>query len=303
MTTRLNQPTDWIAVDWGTTQLRAWAMTNDGQDLAQISAPKGMNALTQDMFEDALLDLVGPWLGDGIMPVLACGMVGAKQGWTEAPYAPTPCTPTDARVTAPTNSGRLSVEILAGVSQNSPADVMRGEETQIAGFMGLNPNWDGVICLPGTHTKWVQVSAGEIVSFQTSMTGELFGLLSDHSVLRHSVDTTEWDDDAFAASLSATLSKPESLMSKLFGIRADGLLHGATQGASRATLSGLLIGAELAATRPYWLGQSMAVIGATTLAGHYVGALSKQGAPAIQADVTQMTLAGLKAAFAKGKNP
>ena len=87
------------------------------------------------------------------------------------------------------------------MSQSKPADVMRGEETQISGYLAQNPNFNGSICLPGTHTKWVQISAGEIVSFRTFMTGELFNIISKHSILRHSVDEG-WDEKAFLESVS-----------------------------------------------------------------------------------------------------
>ena len=164
---------DWIAVDWGTSTLRAWAMSHDGQDVATASSAEGMGQLTSAEFEPALLRLVETWLEPAKpTPVIACGMVGAKQGWTEATYSDTPCQPQSRFTAAPTRDPRLNMHIISGVSQSDPADVMRGEETQIAGFQRLNPKWDGVICLPGTHTKWVQMSAGEIVSFQTFMTGE-----------------------------------------------------------------------------------------------------------------------------------
>ena len=88
---------------------------------------------------------------------------------------------------------RLTVPVIGGPAPDKPADVMRGEETQIAGFFFENQGFDGVLCLPGTHSKWVQISAGEIVSFRTFMTGEIFALLADRSVLRHTLDQ-EWDD-------------------------------------------------------------------------------------------------------------
>jgi 2-dehydro-3-deoxygalactonokinase len=193
------------------------------------------------------------------------------------------------------------VHIIAGVSQSEPADVIRGEETQIAGFQGLNPKWDGVICLPGTHTKWVQMSAGEIVSFQTFMTGEIFALLCTSSVLRHSVVGDTWEDDAFLTAVDEAMSRPEALAARLFGIRAQDLLHGLPPASARARVSGLLVGAELAAAKPYWIGQSIAMIGAQALCDGYAAALSAQHVPVIRTDTSQMTLAGLKAAYATWK--
>jgi 2-dehydro-3-deoxygalactonokinase len=292
---------DWIAIDWGTSNLRVWAMSAADEPLAEAQSDRGMGKLTPDAFEPALLDLIRPWL-HGPMTAIACGMVGARQGWTEAPYARTPCTPSPAGLTrAPATTPGLAVDIIPGVSQDHPADVMRGEETQIAGFLHLNPGWDGILCLPGTHTKWVHLSAGEIVSFQTVMTGELFATLSTQTVLRHSVGADGWDDAAFAESLADTLSRPERLAGRLFSLRANSLLHGQTPQTGRARLSGLLIGAELAATRPYWLGQQVAIVGAGTVARLYQTALAAQGAQAILADTTAVTLAGLIAARRRQK--
>lgn len=289
---------DWIAVDWGTSHLRAYAMSG-GSVLDERASDQGMGSLQRDAFETALLALVSDWLGERT-PVLACGMVGARQGWVEAPYASVPTAVDDVRmVKAPATDSRLDVWVLPGVKQTEPADVMRGEETQIAGFLALNKGWDGVICLPGTHSKWVLVSAGEIVSFQTFMTGEIFGLLSERSVLKHTVSTDGWDESAFVDALSDAMARPEKLAARLFSIRADNLVNGTGAEASRARLSGTLIGAELAASKPYWLGQQVAVIGAPDVARLYVTALAEQGVPATDVQGDRMTIAGLNAARLK----
>ncbi|WP_226782906.1 2-dehydro-3-deoxygalactonokinase [Oceaniglobus trochenteri] len=299
---------EWIAVDWGTTHCRAWAMGADGEILADARSSAGMGTLEREGYEPALLDMVGAWLGgrDGENPmrIICCGMVGARQGWIEAAYCAVPCPPLSPDLTrAPTTDARLDVRIVPGLKQQKPADVMRGEETQIAGFIALNPNFDGVLCQPGTHTKWVHISAGEVVSFQTAMTGDLFAAISGHSVLRHSVSVDGWDDDAFDAALSDGLAKPESLAARLFALRAEGLLHGLPNASARARLSGLLIGAELAATRPYWLGQQVALIGADTLCAHYATALAAQGITAKRTDGDALTRAGLIAAHSLTKEP
>lgn len=290
---------DWIAVDWGTSHLRAWAMGSDGTVLDRAHSADGMGALAPDAFEPALLRLVESWLGAGRTSVIACGMVGAKQGWVEAPYRATPCKPGEANpITPATQDTRLSLHILPGVSQDSPADVMRGEETQVAGVLHETPGFDGILCLPGTHTKWIHISAEEIVSFRTAMTGELFALLSQHSVLRHSVGAADIDLDAFDAGLAETLSRPERLAQSLFNIRAEGLLHGLGAAAARGRLSGLLIGAELAAARPYWLGQQVLVGGAPSLVALYARALQAQGVACQTRDAETLTLAGLCLAHA-----
>lgn len=290
-------PPDWIAVDWGTSRLRVHAMA--GQRAVESRASDaGMGALEPCGFEPALLALIDDWLGERGVPVIACGMVGSRQGWAEAAYVPVPCQPpTLALATqAPASDPRLTVSILPGLRQDTPADVMRGEETQIAGFLAGMPDFDGVLCLPGTHSKWVRISAGEVVSFQTFMTGELFGLLSHASVLRHSVAGDGWDEAGFDAAIDDALSRPAAVAAKLFGLRAESLLQGLTPGVARARLSGLLLGLELGAARPYWLGQQVGLIGAAALAEVYRAALSRQGVTAMVADGAEMTLAGLWAA-------
>lgn len=130
------------------------------------------------------------------------------------------------------------------------------------------------------------------------MTGEIFALLSDQSVLRHSVGAEGWDDAAFLDAASDALSHPARVATRLFGLRAEGLLHGLSPSVARARLSGLLIGMELAATRAYWLGQDVAIIGAGKVSAAYVTALGAQGAAARTVAVEDMTLAGLTAARA-----
>lgn len=288
----------WIAVDWGTSHLRAFAMAADGTVLDRAYSADGMGGLAQAAFEPALKRLIDPWLGSGPVTVLACGMVGARQGWTEARYQPVPCKPSETGLTrADAQDARLNVLILPGLSQSSPPDVMRGEETQILGALAANPDFDGVFCLPGTHSKWVHVSAEEVVSFQTVMTGELFALLGKNSVLRHSLGGTDLDQTAFDAALSETLSRPERLAQGLFGIRAAGLLGDQSAAEARGRLSGLLIGAELAATRPYWLGREVALIGAPDLCTLYARALTAQGVAARIEDGEDLTLNGLRRAY------
>ncbi|WP_238366690.1 2-dehydro-3-deoxygalactonokinase [Mesobacterium pallidum] len=291
----------WIAVDWGTSALRAWGLDAGGSVVQSARSDRGMGQLAPEGFEPALLELVGDWLPEGIVTqVVVCGMAGARQGWVEAPYAAVPCAPTgDGVMQAPTRDPRLSVRILSGLSQAAPADVMRGEETQVAGLLATRPKFDGIVLLPGTHTKWVHVSAGEVVSFRSFMTGELFALLSTQSVLRHSLGAETPDLAAFDAAVAATLSRPERMAAELFSIRAADLLLGQPGGAAWGRLAGLLIGAELAATRAYWLGQQLAVLDNGAQADLYARALEAQGAVILREAAAAMTLAGLKAAHAR----
>lgn len=289
---------DWIAVDWGTSNLRAWAMGPDGP-LAEAASAEGMGSLAPDAFEPALLRLIAPWLAGRPVPVIACGMVGSRQGWHEAPYRAVPCAPVaaDSLMPVPTDDARLRVSIVPGLKQTRPADVMRGEETQIAGALHVLPGFDGVFCLPGTHSKWVHVSAAEVVSFQTFMTGELFAFLAQASVLRHGIAAEGWDDTAFDMAVSEAMARPERLAARLFSLRAEALVATLPPQAARARLSGLLIGAEIAAAKPYWLGQDVVIIGAPALAEPYARALVAQGLVPRRLDAAACTLAGLTSAF------
>ncbi len=287
-------------MDWGTSNLRAWAMGTSGP-LAQASSDGGMGRLKPDQFEAALLRLITPWLTAPHTTIIACGMVGARQGWREAAYRPVPCTPVAASGVLTIAMGpRISFHIAPGLSQDRPADVMRGEETQVAGVLALHPGFDGTICHPGTHSKWVQVSAGKVVSFQTYMTGELFALLSTQSVLRHGM-AEGWDTDAFAEGVADAMSRPDRIAARLFSLRAEFLLHDLPPAQARARLSGLLIGVELAGSKPCWLGQRVMLVGAPALAASYASALQSQGLSPETLDATACTIAGLSGLYAQMK--
>jgi 2-dehydro-3-deoxygalactonokinase len=292
----------WLAADWGTSHLRVWVIDAAGKVIERLKADCGMAHISPDQFESEFVALVRPFLSDNVpTKVICCGMAGSQQGWREALYLQVPCKPPSVEhaTLIQTADPRIQVHILPGVKQMSPVDVMRGEETQIKGFLALNKDFDGVICLPGTHTKWVHVSAGEMVSFQTFMTGEIFSLISKQSILKHNIDHDSWDRDVFLSSLADAMSKPAAFSAALFSMRAQSLVSKDAdhfdQNLSR--LSGLLIGMELVAARPYWLGQAIAVLGDAKIAKAYTEALQGQGVPVLLADAERMTLEGLKSAY------
>ncbi|MBT0959414.1 2-dehydro-3-deoxygalactonokinase [Alphaproteobacteria bacterium KMM 3653] len=267
----------WVALDWGTTNLNAYAIGADGRITGQLHNNMGMSQLVSSEFEPVLVEAIGPWLSaDRVMPVLACGMVGAHEGWRDAGYSDAPCLPVDRKTTVsvPTDDPRLSVRIVPGVCQRQPEDVMRGEETQIAGYLARNPNFDGVFCLPGTHSKWARVADGKIQNFTTFMTGELFGLLTKQSVLRFSTTSHDWDDGAFLGGVKAAMSDPDRLTAQLFAARPRTLLSGTPNEVLKAHLSGLLIGAEIAALREMWRAGDIVIIGDRENARLYQTALA-----------------------------
>ena len=287
----------WIGVDWGTTRVRAWAMGEGDAPLEAVVADAGMGTLRPEDFEPTLLGLVAPWLGHdaAAVPTLVCGMAGARQGWREAPYAEVPGAPlaVGSVVRPPLRDRRLSVAILPGLAQRDPPDVMRGEETQIAGALASGADPDGVLCLPGTHTKWARLEGGRVAAFATAMTGELFAALARHSVLRHSLEDDAWHPPSFARAVRSALDRPEALLASLFAVRAGSLLDTRPPGAGRAMLSGLLIGADLAASRPWWQARRPTLVGAGELVGRYAAALAVGGAEVDVLDGEDAVRAGL----------
>ncbi|WP_050765136.1 2-dehydro-3-deoxygalactonokinase [Fulvimarina pelagi] len=290
----------WIAVDWGTTNLRLWMMESDDQVVDHRTSDRGMGSLKPNEFEPVLIDLLGDILPKADkLPVICCGMVGARQGWVEAPYAACPCEPsaTDQAVTFEAAEGRLAIHILPGVKQIAPPDVMRGEETQIAGLLAEAPGFEGAVCLPGTHSKWAKIANGRIETFRTFMTGELFALLSNQSILRHSLGGDGFDEAAFAQAVTDALEDPAAVTGEFFAIRAATLLNDHAAGAGRARLSGLLIGAELVAAHSFWQESETVIIGESALAKAYREALTIAGAAVRTVPGDELTLAGLTAAY------
>ncbi|MDB5505714.1 MAG: hypothetical protein JWR75_352 [Devosia sp.] len=295
---------DWLAVDWGTSNLRAWGISAAGETVFSCDSENGMGKLSREQFPAALTSLIGDVL-DLQRPteVLICGMAGARQGWLEAPYLETPANLgqlAQGAVRPALEGTRLSVRILPGVCQKAGGeDVIRGEETQLLGLITLRPEFSGVVAMPGTHCKWAMLEAGKLTRFATAMTGELYELLSTHSVLRHSL-TGERNgpatEEGTAAGLDAGLAHPEKLTNLLFRTRAAALV--AAKGADWCSgyLSGLLIGAEIGGMRD-WIGTaSVPIVGSARLARTYGAALDRIGVASEAIDATEATLAGLKAA-------
>ena len=290
-----------IAADWGTSNLRVWGMDHQGNVINRITNGKGMSSLMPSEFEPYLMGLIGNWLPKEVnakCPIIICGMAGAKTGWKEAAYLKAPCPPVNKEkiIQIETEDQRISVRIVPGIMQKSPPDVMRGEETQIAGYLSKKPDFDGIICLPGTHTKWVHISAGEIVSFKTFMTGEIFLSLSERSILKSSVQSNDFDPTSFLEAFEDTYSNPALLSSKLFGLRAADLLENTSTKFLKSKLSGYLICSELAGAKSFWLGQNIVMIGNDDLCVLYEKALKKLGLNATIENTQNVTLNGLKQA-------
>ena len=262
--------------------------------LAKRSSADGMGTIAQGGFRACFDNLAADWteLTD---TAVACGMVGSRQGWIEAPYTQVPSPPLNNGFAVA--DGAVSVHVIGGLCQRDPDDVMRGEETQIAGFVMDNADWTGTICLPGTHTKWADIENGRVVSFRTCMSGDLFSALTTATVLKHSATGKEWDAPAFDRGFDAGFTKPDQTLAHLFAVRARGLLSGDTAAQSRSYLSGLLIGNEVANMRSMITDRDIAIIGCGTLADLYKQALTPIGKSVTCADNDTCTLRGLTAAY------
>lgn len=290
-----NAATALVAADWGTSSLRVWALSSAGSVLAERRSDEGMARLQPKGFEPVLREHLAAFGLEGkALPVVLCGMVGARQGWREAGYVDVPARlgALCARALA-VSAAALDVRILPGLAnrQDGRDDVMRGEETQLLGLLQAEPSLSGLVCLPGTHSKWVRLQDGAVLGFSTAMTGELFAVLSQHSVLRHSLDgagpSGDPDSPAFLRGVARGLAEPERLTAMLFGVRAATMLHGTSGTAAADMLSGLLIGAEIAGAgaapgTPLTLvaGGSLAALygRALALAGHAPRVVDAEGA-------------------------
>jgi 2-dehydro-3-deoxygalactonokinase len=242
----------YVAIDWGTSSFRLWYIDRAGSVLGERRSQQGMLAAAKLGFATVLqshLDAVG---AADDLPVIICGMAGARQGWVEAGYIDTPAHLASILARAVRVPGLpRDIRILPGIAQrdsNAP-DVMRGEETQLLGALGANAAGDAVVCIPGTHSKWVTVKGGTVERFATFMTGELFSVVSRETILSHAVANAEEAEDigAFKSAVVAAFEAPALAANLLFRVRSGQLLYGGSAAAAREQISGTLIGLELAA--------------------------------------------------------
>ncbi len=292
-----------IALDWGTSRLRAFLLAENALVLEQRATDRGILNLPPPGglagFETAFAEVVGVWLRQWpTLPVVASGMVGSAQGWKEVPYVPCPAdvgalAAHAARVSTPLGSDLWLAPGLRDDPSDGAPDVMRGEEIQIAGALEAHPAWSARACvvLPGTHSKWVRIESGRVVGFETHMTGELYAVLRQHSILGRLMPAVDAEVSAntersaaqiaaFVAGVQAArASGPGALGHQLFAVRTLGLTVRLAPETLGDYLSGLLIGHELvaglaasAATRA--AGAPLVLVGDATLCRRYAEALA-----------------------------
>jgi 2-dehydro-3-deoxygalactonokinase len=250
-----------IAVDWGTTSFRAYRLDSQGGIVEKREAPKGILSVEADGFSQVLESEIGDWIAAADAPIVMSGMVGSRQGWTEAPYVECPAGLEElAASLKEVEWGRRRAWIVPGVSCRDEAgvrDVMRGEEVQILGALAAVEENRFLVCLPGTHSKWVLVEDSKIAAFSTHMTGEVFAVLKSHSLLGRTMqEATAGDADAFADGVKRS-GDTGGLLHHIFGVRTRGLFGELAPAATSSYLSGILIGHELrsaAVSKVYFLG-------------------------------------------------
>ncbi|HWA46814.1 MAG TPA: 2-dehydro-3-deoxygalactonokinase [Dongiaceae bacterium] len=244
-----------IAVDWGTSNRRAWALGPDGEILQQRADDKGLLAHPDRRFADSLESFLADWLkaAPGI-PIVMAGMVGSRMGWVEVPYVPVPVRLTDLADHL-MKAGEIvgsACWIVPGVNMDDAIqpEVMRGEECQMLGALLQGEAQSTIFVTPGTHSKWARVVDGRLISFRTYITGELFDLLCKSGTLSQVMIGSQDNADAFARGVAA--SADAELLNRVFSVRTFGLFGKMPAADLRSYLSGLLVGTEMRDALAAW---------------------------------------------------
>jgi 2-dehydro-3-deoxygalactonokinase len=289
-----------IVVDWGTTHLRAYRLAASGEIEARKSAAKGVMAIAPGTFAAVLEEVLGDWHepSDGL--ILMSGMIGSRQGWFEVPYVECPAGLHEiaAGVKRVATLGKRTIGICPGLvcrDAEGVPDVMRGEEVQIVGALpNILEASSATILLPGTHSKHALVRNGRIERFLTHMTGEVFAILRDHSILGRLTTEHRPNLDAFDAGLDRA-QQPSGLLHHVFGVRTRVLMNELEAAALTDYLSGILIGHELTSSP---LPPPVLIVGEPALCALYERALAHFK---VNAEVTSADVATPRGLYALGK--
>jgi 2-dehydro-3-deoxygalactonokinase len=280
----------YIAVDWGTTNRRAYRIDSSGACTDEFEDGKGALSVPKGEFPAAAAE-IRTRLGD--LPMLLAGMAGSNRGWVDAPYVPCPSGLDDLVKNLVWASDRDAIVPGLSYTGEGRADVMRGEEVQLLGAVadGMIPP-DALVCHPGTHDKWVAVKDSRIVRFRTVMTGELFNLLKQHSILADLLQGEVAPNEAFERGAAHGL-RHDDLPSELFAIRARWLLGKANREDCASYASGLLIGTDVKIGLAGHNGEVF-VMGRPELTSLYAAAIRQAGCRTIELDGEKCFLAGIK---------
>lgn len=266
----------WIAVDWGTTNFRAFLINGSGQCIEEKSAPLGLLAVKNKQFSQALKEQLGDWINT-TSTIYMAGMVGSKQGWQEAPYVNLPANHASflhSCVEVEQNWAE-SIKIIAGATchnKHNLPEVMRGEEVQLIGLANLVDSSKVSAILHGTHSKHAQCHHGQITKFSTFMTGELFNLLIKNSILGINLPNQESSDSVFKSGVK--LGFYNSINEILFSARTNRLFDLIKDSQVHDYISGMLIGNEISALNK---DEIHYLIGSKSLSDKYSNALDFLG--------------------------
>jgi 2-dehydro-3-deoxygalactonokinase len=290
-----------IAGDWGMTNLTLTLCDTGGNAIETRRGPGA--AESRGRFAQVFDALTADWIAGGAKSTVLCGTVGSSFGWREAPYLSCPADLWE--LTAGCTPVREDIRIVSGMRCTNPLgapDIMRGEETQLLGARVLDATMSRgrhLVCMPGTHTKWVSVDGSVIQEFLTAPTGELFAMLCEHSVLVHEQPAAFAHDPAgFERGLAAAAKQQDaSLLHKLFQCRSLRLDQQLSLDGAPSWMSGLLIGTDVAGALPLFAVHDtrapIYVIGAPQLTAAYSLAITRRGRTTIQIDGLRAALAGL----------
>ena len=283
-----------VALDWGTSSLRGALIAADGHVLGERAFARGILTVDQGGFAQVFETCFGDWMQPGVLCLIA-GMAGSQQGWLEVPYCPCPAGFSDiAAQLAWVESKRIAIVPGLSMDKDGVPDVMRGEETQVFGALQLLGLDNARMVLPGTHSKWVIVFDGQVTDFSTWMTGELYALLRQHSILARTLPAEDaaHDESAFAQGVTHAMESP-SLLHTAFSTRTLSLFKRMATHALPSYLSGLVIGEELKCQQ-LKSGDGVVVVGAEALTKKYEQALNQLGV-STQCVNNQATWHGLRA--------
>lgn len=292
---------DFIGVNWGSSNFRAYRITGVGTLVDRFAEPAGIAQLDRAGMARQIAKLVERWPGCG--PIYASGMVGSNVGWVEVPYARCPAGIADVKAAAVTvDFERISVTIIPGMTcrreSDGGTDILRGEETEIFGLAALEKLSDGMVGLPGTHTKWGRISQGKVLDFATSMSGEIFDRLTAQGLLASIVDGEASDGDAFRAAVTQAYARPLGLGTALFGVRAKVIRGELARADAASTLRGLLIGTDIVdalSLFPTSFGASVPLVGNASLCALYAAAFAMRGIESHIFDADRAAVAGFSA--------
>ena len=289
---------DWIAIDWGTTNFRAWFIKND-KVLKEVVKSNGIKNIPNKNFEDTLIKNINiPKNISSKIKIISCGMIGSKQGWLNSGYEKSLHLKKNNLVKVKTKNRYLDFYIVKGLSQNNPYDVIRGEETQVLGYLQNNKNFSGIICLPGTHSKWIKISNGKIIKFKTYMTGELFEIISNNSILSHSITDKKINIKVFKNSVLLSQKKNFNFFDNLFEFRSRTLLS-KKKYYPKSELIAYLIGNEIKSNINNTKATKVIIIGSKYNSKLYSQAMHALKIKNTIVDSKSITIAGLKTLFNK----